>query len=93
MHGSIWRFHGSPDDLALRYDALVAQIPRESLRLHVCLQGTDGLVVFDTCPSLEAFEATEPMLRSAMAGAGLPEPTVEHHPVHAAFVHGAPLAE
>ncbi|HEX9482383.1 MAG TPA: hypothetical protein VF927_09805 [Solirubrobacteraceae bacterium] len=59
MNGSIWRFQGSLDDLAGRYDALVAQIPRES----------------------------------AMAAAGLPEPTVEHHPVHAAFVHGAPLAQ
>jgi hypothetical protein len=93
VHGSIWRFHGPPHELTGRYDALVAQIASASLRLHACLRRPNGLLVFDTCPSLDAFEASEPMLRSAMAAVGLPEPTVEHHPVHAAFAHGAPLAE
>lgn len=36
MHASIWRFAGDPDDLARRYDRLVAELPAELMRLHLC---------------------------------------------------------
>jgi len=35
MHASIWRLHGDPKELLPRYDALVADIPRENMRLHL----------------------------------------------------------
>ena len=57
MHASIWRFGGDPDDLLERYDAMVAEIPPESMRLHLCLRAPAGIVIVDTCPSREVFEA------------------------------------
>jgi hypothetical protein len=91
MHASIWRFHGDPEDLLERYDAMVAEIPRESMRLQLCLRTPDGIMLLDTCPSREAFEAfaTSPGFRALRERHGLPEPeSLEHHPVHAAFVNG-----
>lgn len=57
MHASIWKFHGDPDDLLARYDAMVAEIPRSNMKLHLCLRARDGIVMVDTCPTREAFEA------------------------------------
>ena len=45
MHASIWRFRGDPDELLDRYDAMVAEIPRENMRLHLCLRDEDGIVM------------------------------------------------
>lgn len=90
MHASIWRFEGDPDDLLRRYDAMVADVPAAAMRLHLCLRAPGGIVVVDTCPSREAFEAFAagplPALR-ARHGLPAPEP-LEDFPVHAAFVEG-----
>ena len=90
MYAAIWRFTGDPDELVRCYDAMLADIPSASMRLHLCLRTTDGIVIVDTCPSREAFEqfATGPFpaLRNRH---GLPEPNdVQDGPVHAAFVTG-----
>ncbi len=57
MHASIWRFKGDPDDLLRRYDAVVAEIPAANMRLHLCLRADDGIIVVDTCPDRETYEA------------------------------------
>ena len=92
MHASIWRFRGDPDELLGAYGAMIAEIPAESMRLHLCLRAEDGIVLVDTCPSKEAFDVF-------FAGEGfrvLRERTdyrtrssVEDFPVEVAFVDGA----
>jgi hypothetical protein len=57
MHASIWRFGGDPDELLRRYDAVVAEIPAANMRLHLCLRADDGIIVVDTCPDRETYEA------------------------------------
>lgn len=89
MHASIWKFAGDPDDLTLHYDAMVAEIPATNMRLHLCLRTEDGILLVDTCPSREVFEefAAGEAFRALRAKHGLPDPeTLEHFPVHAAFV-------
>ena len=91
MHASIWRFSGDPDELLERYEAMLAEIPAENMRFHLCLRADDGIVLVDTCPSKEVFD-------SFFAGEGfrtlrerhrLPEPvSVEDFPVHLAFTEG-----
>jgi hypothetical protein len=92
MHASIWKFTGDPDDLAQRYDALIAELPTNEFIAHLCLRAPDGLVVFDVCPTEAAFEAfsTGPDFREARRRHGIPDPTELHdYPVHDAFVDGA----
>jgi hypothetical protein len=92
MHASIWRFVGDPDELVRRYDAMVAEIPRANMRLHLCLRAADGIVLVDTCPSREVFEAVSAghEFRGLRERHGLPEPErLEDFPVRAAFVDGA----
>jgi hypothetical protein len=90
VHASIWRFAGDPDRLLRSYDAMLADIPSASMRLHLCLRTPDGIVIVDTCPSREAFEqfaaGAFPVLRNRH---GLPEPKdVQDGPVHAGFIDG-----
>jgi hypothetical protein len=91
MHASIWRFAGDPDDLLARYDAMVADVPDENMRLHLCLRATDGIILVDTCPTREVFEAfaSDEGYRDLRRRHGLPEPeSIEDFPVHVAFVDG-----
>jgi hypothetical protein len=95
MHASLWRFAGDPDELLCRYEAMVAEIPSANMRLHLCLSAPDGIVLVDTCPSEEIFQAFSsgpfPALR---AKHGLPDPErLEDFPVHAAFVDGQRTVE
>jgi hypothetical protein len=95
MHASIWRFAGDPDWLVRRYDAMIAELPRANMRLHLCLRATDGIVLVDTCPSREVFEAfsTGDEFRGLRERHGLPDPEqLEDFPVHAAFVDGVQRA-
>ena len=90
MHGSIWHFSGDPEELLRSYDAMLAEIPSASMRLHLCLRTPDGIVIVDTCPDHETFEGFAagpfPALRKQH---GLPEPAdVQHGPGHAAFIDG-----
>jgi hypothetical protein len=91
MHASIWRFRGDADDLLRRYDAMVADLPLASMRLHLCLRTTNGIVLVDTCPSRAAFDefASGALFRLLRERHGLPAPErVEDFPVHVAFVKG-----
>jgi hypothetical protein len=95
MHASIWHFAGDPDDLLPRYDAMLAQVPTASMRLHLCLRAPDGLLLVDTCPTREAYEefAASEGFRGLRAQHGLPEPArLDDYPVHAAFVDGTRTA-
>jgi hypothetical protein len=90
MHASIWKFTGDPEDLLRRYDALVAEIPPENMRLYLCLRAPEGIVLVDTCPSKEVFDQFTASFRSLREHHGLPEPDqLEDLPVHAEFVDGA----
>jgi hypothetical protein len=92
MHASIWRFAGDPEELLRRYDAMIAEIPRASLHLQLCLRAADGIVLVDTCPSREVFEAfsASDEFRGLRERHGLPDPDhLEDFPVHAAYVGGS----
>ncbi len=91
MHASIWRFVGDPVELLRQYDAMLGEIPRENLRLHLCLSAVDGMVLVDTCPTKEVFEefVQSDAFRSLRERHGLPEPErLEAFPVHRAFTEG-----
>jgi hypothetical protein len=91
MHASIWKFTGDADDLAHRYDALLDEMPTAEFVVHLCLRAPDGIVIIDTCPTREVFEAFAlgDQFRSALRRHGLPNPTELHdYPVHVAFVNG-----
>jgi hypothetical protein len=88
MHASISTFRGDPDELLARYDAMVAEVPAANMRLHLCLRADDGIVVIDTCPSRDAFEAffgEGGAFHTLLARHGMPEPVIDDHPVHAAI--------
>jgi hypothetical protein len=90
MHASIWMFTGEPDELVRRYEAMLADVPSASMRLHLCVRVAEGIVIVDTCPSREIFEefATGPF-PALRRRHGLPEPNEVHDgPVQAAFVNG-----
>ena len=93
MHGSIWRFSGNPDELLRRYDAMLAELPEENMRLHLCLRASDGIVVVDTCPSKEIFDGfVKGAFSEQRKRHGLPEPEhLEDHPLHVAFAEGRRL--
>jgi hypothetical protein len=96
MHAAIWRFSGDPDRLLAGYDAMLAELPLESMRLHMCLRAPDGMVVIDTCPDRETFLAFagSDEFRSALRRHGLPDPgTPEDLPVHMAVVDGRSAAQ
>jgi hypothetical protein len=91
MHASIWKFSGDPDDLVMRYEAMLAEIPTANMELQLCLRAPDGILLVDTCPSREVFEAfaASPEFAALRARHGMPEPdSVEDHPVAAAVVDG-----
>jgi hypothetical protein len=94
MHASIWRYRGDPDDLLRRYDAMVADVPTANMHLHLCVRDREGIVVVDTCPTREVFEAfAAGPLRELRLRHGLPEPErVDDFPVHAAFAAGVRIA-
>jgi hypothetical protein len=91
MHASLWRFRGDPDELLESYQSMLAEIPAENMRLHLCLRASDGIIIIDTCPSREIFEGfVAGAMRELSARHGLPEPErLEDFPVQAAFVDGA----
>jgi hypothetical protein len=92
VHASIWKFTGDPDELLERYDAMLAEIPDANLRLHLCLRAPDGMVLVDTCPSREVYEAfvAGPGFAALRERHGLPEPAqLDDYPVHVALVDGA----
>ena len=57
MHCSVWRFRGDPDALERGYRAMMEQVPASNHVLHAAARTPDGLLIFDTCPSAEAYHA------------------------------------
>ena len=91
MHASIWKFSGDPDDLVARYEAMLAELGTSNIQLQLCLRAPDGILLVDTCPSREVFEAfaASPEFAALRARHGMPEPdSVEDHAVAAAVVDG-----
>jgi hypothetical protein len=91
MHASIWKFNGDPDELVASYEAMLAEIPTANMQLHLCLRAPDGILLVDTCPTREVFEAfaASPDFAALRARHGMPEPeSVEDHAVALAFVDG-----
>jgi hypothetical protein len=90
MHAFIWRFTGDPDELIASYDALIDEISRSSMRFHACVRAPDGIMVFDTCPTREAFEEVRASdwWHDAPERHGLAQPQIEDFPVHVAFANG-----
>lgn len=92
MHASIWKFTGDTEDLAARYDALLGEMPTTQFTAHLCLRAPDGILIVDTCPSRDAFQAftTSDVFRSALRRHGLPYPSeIRDYPVHLAVINGA----
>lgn len=70
-------------------------IPHANMGMQFCLRAADGIVLVDSCPSREVFEAfaTGDGFRELRERHGLPEPErLADFPVHAAFVDGAQRA-
>ena len=91
MHASIWKFDGDPDELLRRYDAMLEEIPRARMCLHICLHAADGIVLIDTCPTKDDFEsfADGDDFRAQRERHGFPEPQrLEDFPVHRVFIDG-----
>jgi hypothetical protein len=87
VHCSIWRFTGDPDDLERRYLALMSEVPETNNVLHAAARTPDGLIMFDTCPSREAYHEffARDDVRALFARHGLTGGAVEDHPVIAAY--------
>jgi hypothetical protein len=91
VHCSIWTWRGDPDDLAARYEMMVASVPVESMRFSACAKVPDGIVVFDTCPSKSVFDefSTSDGFRGLLEAHGLDAPeSVVDGPAVVAFVDG-----
>ena len=91
MHASIWRFRGDPDQLLRGYDAMVTEIPSANMKLHLCLRAADGIIVVDTCPTKEAFDAFVANRGRAPGASGTgcrSRSSVDDFPVDVAFVAG-----
>ena len=86
MHLGIYEFEGDPAVLLEAYDRLMSATADANLFWHLCAVRPDGIVIYDTCPTREAFErfSTSPEFHSALRDAGLPEPRVSSQVVHAA---------
>ena len=87
MHCSVWRFRGDPDELERGYRELIAQIPASNHVLHAAARTPDGLLIFDTCPSEEAYRAFfgSDDVRALFAEHDLRDGVVEDFPLVAAY--------
>ena len=54
---SVWRFRGDPDAMEGGYRALMGRVPASNHVLHAAARTPDGLLIFDLCPSEEAYHA------------------------------------
>jgi hypothetical protein len=87
----VWTYHGDPDDLTARYEAMIAEIPTEAMQFAACIRTPDGIVIIDTCPSKEVFDefVASEGLQDLMARHGLDAPaSLTDYPVIAAFADG-----
>ena len=87
MHCSVWRFTGDPDELERSYLALTERMAAAGHVLHAAARTPDGLLIFDTCPSEEAYRSffESPEVRELFAAVGLVGGIVEDYPVVRAY--------
>jgi hypothetical protein len=90
VHLGIYEFRGDPEQLLPAYDRLMASMPAGNTSWHLCARRADGIVIYDTCPSEDAFNAfsSSPALQQAFAAAGLPAPAISGIPVVSARAGG-----
>ncbi len=91
MHGSIWLFRGDADDLATRFDAMLATVGTAHVTALLVLRTADGLVLVDTCPTFDAYAAFYfgAGFEELLAAHGLPKPQHLHDaPIHALITEG-----
>jgi hypothetical protein len=95
MHCSVWRFRGDPDALERGYRAVMEQVPASNHVLHAAARTPDGLLIFDTCPSEEAYHAFfgSEQVRAMLAEHGLRDGAVEDFPVLAAYARRSELTD
>ena len=74
-----YHFDGDPAVLLAAYGRLMPGFPPESSDLHLCIERSDGITVYDACPSRDIFASfsTGPEFRAAIEAAGLPAPRIE----------------
>lgn len=92
MHSSVWWFVGDPDDLERRYLALLADVPESNHTFHAAVRTTDGLLMFDTCPSKEVFRrffGPDGPGAELLERHGLVPATREDYPVIRAYANGS----
>jgi hypothetical protein len=79
MFMGAYRFAGDPAELVPAYDRLMANMPADAISLHLCLVEDGGIVVLDACPTRDVFMefSSSSGFAAAVAGAGLPVPSVE----------------
>ena len=87
MHCSVWRFTGDPDELERGYLRLAEQIPASRHVLHAAARTPDGLLIFDTCPSEQAYQTFfgSDEVRALFAEVGLVGAVVEDYPLIRAY--------
>ena len=95
MHCSVWRFVGNPDELEERYLALMAEVPESNHVLHAAARTPDGLLIFDTCPSEQAYHAFfgSDHVRALFAEHGLRDGVVEDFPLVAAYARRSEVTD
>ena len=95
MHCSVWRFRGDPDTLERAYRALMEGVPETNHVLHAAARTPDGLLIFDLCPSEEAYHAFfgSDEVRTMFAEHGLEAGDVEDFPVVLAFARRTELTD
>ncbi len=78
MYFARYHFAGDPDELTTRYRTLLASRGGE-YDLQVAVRRSDGIDVYDTCPSEGDFAwfSTSEQFRAALAAVGLPLPHAE----------------
>lgn len=79
MYLAAYHFNGEPDQLQAGYDRMISAFPPDAVLLNLCVTRSDGITVFDTCPSLADFESfsASDEFASALTAAGLPTPRIE----------------
>jgi hypothetical protein len=96
VHCSLWRFEGDPDDLERRYLAMMAEVPESNHVLHAAAKTSDGLLIFDTCPSEEVYReffAPDGPATALFQKHGLAPASREDYPVIRAYGARAPVDE
>lgn len=86
MHLGIYEFDGDPERLLPAYDELMSATPSSSIHWHLCAARPDGITIYDTCPTEEAFRrfSSSDEFLGAVRAAALPEPRVSGQAVHVA---------